>query len=218
MASPQPSRPADHTRPLEPFSPTLGHRPRKTNRKSTISPAAIPYGGAQRTISTVTNALQQGIESTVTEATLTEKLLKDFAASFDGFAASYDTQQQQVIAKEILEAVAGTLVQFYQNKYGAGRAAPPTATVHASQRVSYAEKLQQKAPRNPHLQGTKNQQKVAPAKLPPKSREDFRVLVTIDSQQTLQREDSYILKRRLLNEFPTVSSNLIKTITPTMTG
>lgn len=218
MEPSQPPQSAEYTRPLEPLSPSLGHRPRKTNRKSTVSPDAVPYGGAQRTATTVAHALQQGIESTVTEATRTAGILKDLATRFDGFSAIYDTQQDQAIAKAIAEAVGNTLIRFYQERYGTERAATPPPAPHVFRHVSYAEKLTQKAPGKPQFQGAKNQSKTAHTKPMPKSREDLRVLVTVAPQTTLQREDTYILKRRLLSEIPALVSSSVRAITPTATG
>lgn len=92
MESSQPLQNTDHTPPLEPSSPTIGdQRPRKSHRKSTISPEAVPYGGAQRRTNAVVSALQKGIDATVTESLRARAILTDFATQFDKILATYNT-------------------------------------------------------------------------------------------------------------------------------
>lgn len=185
---------ADHTRQLDPLSPTIGdHRPRKTVRKTNIPIPAVPYGEALRTTKTVSNALQQGIEATVTEARRAEQILKDYASQFDNFSAGYTTQQDQLLAEEISKSVGDSLVHFYQRKFGTARATDTSRAPSAPFHASYAEKLKQntsnKAPADPKS-SENGKSKTVPTKQPPKSREDRRVIVTLPHQALLNREVS----------------------------
>lgn len=220
MESPQPPQHAGHTRPLEPSSPTVGDRPRKTQRKINHPPTVIPYGEASRTTKTVTSTLQQGIEATVTEARRAERILQDYATQFDHFSAKYTTQKDQLLAEEISKAVGGALINFYQNKFSADRVNDTPRVLHASRHASYADKLKQNTPDKAHFPGPRSSTSTrsAPTKPPPKSREDRRVLVTLPPEALLQREDPYILKRRLLNEVSSLLLTSVMAVTPTRTG
>ncbi|KAH7363760.1 hypothetical protein BKA65DRAFT_532481 [Rhexocercosporidium sp. MPI-PUGE-AT-0058] len=185
MESSQPPQHAGHTRPLEPSSPTVGDRPRKTQRKVNHPPTVVPYSEAQRTTKTVTSTLQQGIEATVTEVRRAERILQDYATQFDDFSAKYTTQQDQLLAEEISKAVGGALINFYQNKFSADRANGTPHVLHASRYASYADKLKQNTPNKAQFPGPKSSTRSAPTKPPPRSREDRRVLVTLPPEALL---------------------------------
>lgn len=213
---------ADHTRQLDPLSPTIGdHRPRKTVRKTNIPIPALPYGEALRTTKTVSNALQQGIEATVTEARRAEQILKDYASQFDNFSAGYTTQQDQLLAEEISKSVGDSLVHFYQRKFGTARATDTSRAPSAPFHASYAEKLKQNtsnnAPADPKS-SENGKSKTVPTKQPPKSREDRRVIVTLPHQALLNREVPYILKRRLVQEIQKLTLSAVVDVSPTRTG
>lgn len=213
----QPPQHAGHTRPLEPFSPSIGeYRPRKAQRKTDVSPDVVPYGGAQHTTNTVALSLQRGIEATVTESRRTEQILKDFATQSDNFSAKYTTQQDQLLAEEISKTVAEALVGFYQIRYGAQRANTNPHSFNAPKHATYADKVNQNGSNKTQQGGRAS--KTTPTKPSPKSREDRRVLVTLPAQALLQREDAFILKRQLLAKIPGLLPSSIKAITPTLTG
>lgn len=215
MEPDQPPQHAGHTRPLEPSSPTIGDRPRKTQRKKDLPPVVIPYGEAQRTTNTVASTLLQGIEATVTESRRVEEILKDFATEFDAFSATYKTQRDQYIADEISKTVGAALIEYYQQKFGTARAIKPPQAPHAPRPSSYAEKVKSN---NSQPQVPRNAAKNVPTKTSQVSREEKRVLVVLSQNALLRREGTYILKRRLLSEVPGLLPASVTSITPTSTG
>lgn len=220
MESSQPLQNTDYTRPLEPSSPTIGdQRPRKSQRKSTISPEAVPYGGAQRRTNAVVSALQKGIDATVTESLRARAILTDFATQFDKILATYSTQQDQKLADDICKVLGIALTSYYQDKYGTPRAPEPAQAIQQLRQPSYANKTktytlsqqQQQQSRKTNIKGTGT-------KMLETLREELRVLVTVPTETLLKREDPYILKRHLLAAISGVSLSGIVCITPTATG
>ena len=99
MEAPHTPRPmgtqnADFTRPLDPSIPYFGDRLSKRRQTEHITaPEPLPYGGKTRKTTTAAVALQEGIEASISEATRTAEILKDFATRTDAFASGYKSQK-----------------------------------------------------------------------------------------------------------------------------
>lgn len=220
MEIPQPpSQDAAFTRPLEPVTPSIEERrPRKTQRQHLLPPEVVPYGGRTRKTTMVASTLRQGIEATITEAKRTEEILKDFAHRFDAFSAEYTTQQDQNIAEDISEVMGQALVTYYQNKYGTRRVPHSTHASDASKTISYAEKARQGSTIKPRVQPSSARAKKPTTKQSPVSRADLRILVTVPSTELHQREECYVLRKRLANAIPDLSLTKVLEVAPTRTG
>jgi hypothetical protein len=220
MEIPQvPSQDAAFTRPLEPLTPSIEERrPRKTQRQHLLPPEVVPYGGTTRKTTMVANTLRQGIEATITEAKRTEEILKDFAHRFDTFTAEYTTQQDQHIAEDISEVMGQALVIYYQNKYGTQRVPHSTHAPDASKSMSYAEKARKGSTMKTQVQPSSARPKKPSTKQSSVSRADLRILVTVPSTELHQREESYVLRKRLANTIPDLSLAKVPEVTPTRTG
>jgi hypothetical protein len=211
------TRNADFTRPLDPSSPHIGDRLSKRSQTEHITaPGPLPYGGKTRKTTTAAVALQEGIEASISEATRTAEILKDFATRTDTFASGYKSQKDQRIAEAVSNAVARALVAFYQESFAPTRSPSPPQTPHA---LSYASVA--KSSKNNETGAPKGQ--AAPKKGPTKptqtSREDYRVLVTLPSASLLgAREEAYLLRRRLVEKVNSLTMAKIPAISPTMTG
>jgi hypothetical protein len=208
---------ADFTRPLDPSTPYIGNRLSKRSQTEHITaPGPLPYGGKTRKTTTAAVALQEGIEASISEATRTAEILKDFATRTDAFASGYKSQKDQQIAEAISNAVARALVTFYQESFAPARSPSPPKTPRA---LSYANVT--KPSNNNETLAPKGQ--AAPKKGPTKptqtSREDHRVLVTLPSASLLgAREEAYLLRRRLVEKVNSLTMAQIPAISPTMTG
>ena len=87
---------ADFTRPLDPLTPNIGERlPKRSQREHITAPEPLPYGGKARRSTIAITALQEGIEASISDATRTATILKDFAARTDLFASGYKGQKDQ---------------------------------------------------------------------------------------------------------------------------
>jgi hypothetical protein len=162
---------ADFTRPLDPSTPHIGDRLSKRSQTEHITaPGPLPYGGKTRKTTTAAVALQEGIEASISEATRTAEILKDFATRTDTFASGYKSQKDQQIAEAVSNAVARALVAFYQESFTPARSPSPPKTPHA---LSYASIT--KLSNNNEIGAPKGQ--TAPKKGPTKptqtSREDY---------------------------------------------
>jgi hypothetical protein len=207
---------ADFTRPLDPLTPNIGERfPKRSQREHITVPEPLPYGGKARKSTTATTALQEGIEASISDATRTAAILKEFAARTDAFASGYKGQKDQQIAEAVANTVARALVAYYQESFASG----PKAT--------------QAMPKAPHAptyasitKGTANTNagasRAAPDKRPQKilrvSREDHRVLVALPPALLRAREETYPLRRRLVEKISGLTMAMIPAITPTRTG
>ena len=110
---------ADFTRPLDPSTPHIGDRlPKRSQLEHLTAPGPLPYGGKTRKTTTVAAALQEGNEASISEATRTAVILKEFATRTDTFASGYKSQKDQQIAEAISNTVARALVTFYQETFG----------------------------------------------------------------------------------------------------
>jgi hypothetical protein len=208
---------ADFTRPLDHSTPHIGNRLSKRSQIEHIAaPGPLPYSGKTRKTTTAAVALQEGIEASISEATRTAEILKDFAMHTDTFASGYKSQKDQQIAEAISNAVARALVAFYQESFAPARSPslpkPPRT-------LSYASVA--KSSNNNESGAPKGQ--AAPKKGPTKpaqtSREDYRVLVTLPSGSLLGgREETYLLRRRLVDKVNGLTMAKIPAISPTMTG
>src|SRR3984885_10982765 len=142
MEAPHTPRPmgtqnADFTRPLDPSTPHLGDRLLKRCQTEHITaPGPLPYGGKTRKTTTAAVALQEGIEASISEATRTAEILKDFATRTDTFESGYKSQKDQQIAEAVSNAVARALVAFYQESFAPARSPslpkPPRTLSYAS--------------------------------------------------------------------------------------
>jgi hypothetical protein len=208
---------ADFTRPLDPSTPHIGDRLSKRSQTEHITaPGPLPYGGKTRKTTTAAVALQEGIEASISEATRTAEILKDFATRTDTFASGYKSQKDQQIAEAVSNAVARALVAFYQESFTPARSPSPPKTPHA---LSYASIT--KLSNNNEIGAPKGQ--TAPKKGPTKptqtSREDYRVLVTLPSASLLgAREEAYLLRSRLVEKVNSLTMAKIPAISPTKTG
>ena len=208
---------ADFTRPLDPSTPHIGGRLSKRSQTEHITaPGPLPYGGKTRKTTTAAVALQEGIEASISEATRTAEILKDFATRTDTFASGYKSQKDQQIAEAVSNAVARALVTFYQESFASARSSSPLKTPHA---LSYASVT--KSSNNNETRAPKGQAppKKGPTKTAQTSREDYRVLVTLPSASLLgAREEAYLLRRRLVEKVNSLTMAKIPAISPTMTG
>jgi hypothetical protein len=211
------TRNADFTRPLDPCTPHIGDRLLKRSQTEHITaPGTLPYGGKTRKTTTAAVALQEGIEASISEATRTAEILKDFATRTDTFASGYKSQKDQQIAEAVSNAVARALVAFYQQSFAPARSPSPPKTPHALCYASVAKSSNENETGAPKGQA-------APKKIPTKpthtSREDHRVLVTLPSASLLgAREETYLLRRRLVDKVNGLTMAMIPAISPTMTG
>jgi hypothetical protein len=81
---------ADFTRPLDPSTPYIGDRLLKRSQLEHLTvPGPLSYGGKTRKTTTAAAALQEGIEASISEATRTAAILKEFATRTDTFASGY---------------------------------------------------------------------------------------------------------------------------------
>ena len=208
---------ADFTRPLDPSTPHIGDRlSKRSQTEHIVAPGLLPYGGKTRKTTTAAVALQKGIEASISEATRTAEILRDFAMRTDTFASGYKSQKDQQIAEAVSNAVARALVAFYQESFAPARPPSPPKTPRT---LSYASVA--KSSNNNETGAPKGQ--AAPKKGPPKpaqtSREDHRVLVTLPSASLLgAREETYLLRRRLVDKVNGLTMAKIPAISPTMTG
>jgi hypothetical protein len=84
-------------------------------------PRPLLYGGKTRKTTTAVAALQEGIKASISKATRTAVILKEFITRTDTFASSYRSQKDQQIAEAISNTVARALVAFYQDTFGLAR-------------------------------------------------------------------------------------------------
>src|ERR1700733_10275233 len=132
---------ADFTRPLDPSTPHIGDRlSKRCHTEHITAPGPLPYGGKTRKTTTAAVALQEGIEASISEATRTAEILKDFVMRTDTFASGYKSQKDQQIAEAVSNAVARALVAFYQESFALARSPNPQKTPHA---LSYASVTKQ---------------------------------------------------------------------------
>jgi hypothetical protein len=209
---------ADFTRPLDPSTPYIGDRlPKRSQLEHLTVPRPLPYGGKTRKTTTVAAALQEGIEASISEATRTAAILKEFTTRTDTFASGYKSQKDQQIAKAISNTVARALVAFYQESFGLARSPGTLQTPHATGYASVTKSSIAKDTGAP-----KAALKAALKKGPPKpaaSREDHRVLVTLPSTSLLgAREETYLLQKRLVEQVNGLTMARILVISPTRTG
>src|ERR1700742_2433200 len=208
---------ADFTRPLDPSTPHIGDRlSKRSQTEHIVAPGLLPYGGKTRKTTTAAVALQEGIEASISEATRTAEILKEFATRTDTFASGYKSQKDQQIAEAVSKAVARALVAFYQESFAPARSPSPPKTPHA---LSYASVA--KSSNNSETGAPKGQEapKKGPTKPAQTSREDHRVLVTLPSASLLgAREETYLLRRRLVDKVNGLTMAKIPAISPTMTG
>lgn len=208
---------ADFTRPLDPSTPHIGDRLSKRCQTEHITaPGPLPYGGKTRKTTTAAVALQEGIEASISEATRTAEILKDFATRTDTFASGYKSQKDQQIAEAVSNAVARALVMFYQESFTPARSPNPQKTPHA---LSYASVTKQSNNNNTGAPKGQAAPKKGPTKPTQTSRDDYRVLVTLPSASLLgAREEAYLLRRRLVEKVNSLTMAKIPAISPTMTG
>src|ERR1700733_3688197 len=209
---------ADFTWPLDPSTPLIGDRLLKRSQTEHLTaPGPLPYGGKTRKTTTVAAALQEGIEASISEATRTAVILKEFATRTDTFASGYRSQKDQQIAEAISNTVARALVAFYQETFGSARSPGTLQTPHAT---SYATAARASIAKD--TGAPKAALKATLKKGPPKttvSREDHRVLVTLPSTTLLgAREETYLLRRRLVEQVNGLTMARILVISPTRTG
>jgi hypothetical protein len=103
---------ADFTRPLDLSTPHIGDRlPKRSQLEHLTVPGTLPYGGKTRKTTTVAAALQEGIEASISEATRTAVILKEFTTRTDTFASGYRSQKDQQTAEAISNTVARALVR-----------------------------------------------------------------------------------------------------------
>ena len=208
---------ADFTRPLDPSTPHIGGRLSKRSQTEHITaPGPLPYGGKTRKTTTAAVALQEGIEASISEATRTAEILKDFATRTDTFASGYKSQKDQQIAEAVSNAVARALITFYQESFASARSSCPLKTPHALSYASVAKSSNNNETRAPKGQAPPKKGPTKPAQT---SREDYRVLVTLPSASLLgAREEAYLLRRRLVEKVNSLTMAKIPAISPTMTG
>lgn len=208
---------ADFTRPLDPSTPHIGGRLSKRNQTEHVTaPGPLPYGGKTRKTTTAAVALQEGIEASISEATRTAEILKDFAMRTDTFASGYKGQKDQQIAEAISNAVARALVAFYQESFAPARSSSPAKTPPA---LSYASIT--KKPSNNNTGAPKEQAapRTGSTKPTQTTRDDHRILVTLPSASLLgARGEAYMLRRRLVEKVNGLTMAKIPAISPTMTG
>jgi hypothetical protein len=81
---------ADFTRPLDPYTPSIGDRlPKKSYTGHITVPGSLLYGGKARKTTVTLVALQEGIKASIAKATRTAEILKDFAVRTNTFASGY---------------------------------------------------------------------------------------------------------------------------------
>ena len=181
------------------------------------APGPLPYGGKTRKTTTAAAALQEGIEASISEATRTAAILKEFATRTDTFASGYKSQKDQQIAEAISNTVARALVAFYQESFGSARSPSTLQTPHTP---SYANVTKSSIAND--TGAPKAASRAAPKKGPLKpatSREDHRVLVTLPSTSLLgSREETYLLRKRLVEQVNGLTMARIPVISPTRTG
>src|ERR1700750_1358683 len=214
---PMGTRNADFTRPLDPCTPLIGDRLLKRSQTEHITaPGLLPYGGKTRKTTTAAVALQEGIEASISEATRTAEILKDFATRTDTFASGYKSQKAQQIAEAVSNAVARALVAFYQQSFAPARSPSPPKTPHALSYASVANSSNENETGAPKGQAAPKKGHTKPTHT---SREDHRVLVTLPSASLLgAREETYLLRRRLVDKVNGLTMAKIPAISPTMTG
>jgi hypothetical protein len=209
---------ADFTRPLDPSTPYVGDRlPKRSQLEHLTVPGPLPYGGKTRKTTTAATALQEGIDASISEATRTAAILKEFATRTDTFASGYKNQKDQQTAEAISNTVARALVAFYQESFGSTRSPGIIQTLHMPSYASVTKPTSLKDTGAPRTAS-----KAAPKKVltrPTTSREDYRVLVTLPSTSLLgDREEAFLLRRRLTEQVNGLTMAKIPVISPTRTG
>jgi hypothetical protein len=207
---------ADFTRPLDLVTPNIGERlPKRSQREHITAPEPLPYGGKARKSTTATAALQEGIEASISDATRTAAILKDFATLTDVFASGYMGQKEQQIAEAVANTVARALVAFYQESFASGQKATQ-AIPKAKHAPTYATIT--KGPANTKAGPSRAALEKGPQKTPRVSREDHRVLIALPSALLRAREEAYPLRRRLVEKISGLTMAKLPAITPTRTG
>ena len=141
MEAPSTPRPmgtqnADFTRPIDPPTPYIGDRLlKRCQTEHTTAPGPLLYGGKTRKTTTAAVALQEGIKASISEATRTAEILKDFVTRTDTFTSGYKRQRDQQIAKAVSNVVTRALVAFYKESFALARSISLSKTPHA---LSYA--------------------------------------------------------------------------------
>ena len=92
---------ADFTRPLDPSTPYVGDRlPKRSQLEHLTVPGPLLYGGKTRKTTTAATALQEGIDASISEATRTAAILKEFATRTDTFALATRASKTDGLLKQ----------------------------------------------------------------------------------------------------------------------
>lgn len=165
-----------------------------------------------RKTSTITSYLRGDAATILAKLQRQKQIADQYARTLDDLAARFDNQEDQQIALEISMTIAVSLEALF-TKESRRDISPKTATTRASPTLTYAETLKNKTTttRTPQAKGRFPKPLLT-------SRVDRRVLVTLPSTSLMQREDSYVLRRKLINTLPKSVGAKVDDVVPIRTG
>lgn len=195
-----------------PETPISRFSSKRTRTEQHTAPATTAKGDEKRVTHQTSHALLKGIEAANRRTNLEVRVMQEYANVIDDWISQYKTAEEQEIADRFSKAVSDALITCFEKR--------TTSTTEATiaTPVTYAKVA--KATMNA---GGKNpvllpKQKLVTKPAAPQSRADIRILVTIPRTNLLEREEAFVLRKRIVGLVPGLTLARLPLITPTATG